>query len=147
MPDGRILASYLPAFPRIWSRTSFSFSRKFILTLVLLNNTPDLNKNTRTHQNILLLTRPRGWHRVARAGNKASSSMKTNVSFDYKCLTTFPVDGWPNSNVPSTKCRRTWWVTRKREGILPSGSTDATLTVRRRAARSKQARRGCYIDR
>lgn len=35
-PDGRILASYRPG-PRIWSSTSFSFSRKFTLTLVHLH--------------------------------------------------------------------------------------------------------------
>lgn len=35
IPDGRILASYLPA-PRIWSSTFFSFSRKFMFALLAL---------------------------------------------------------------------------------------------------------------
>lgn len=37
IPDGLILASYRPAFPKIWSNTSFSFSLKFIFVFVHLN--------------------------------------------------------------------------------------------------------------
>lgn len=36
IPDGRIRASYFP-WPKIWSRTFFSFSRKFIFALFALH--------------------------------------------------------------------------------------------------------------
>lgn len=49
LPDGRILASYLP-WPRIWSNTFFSFSRKLILALFAL-----WTNNKKIYWNIIIL--------------------------------------------------------------------------------------------
>lgn len=51
MPDGRILASYFP-WPRIWSSTFFSFSRKFIFALFALASDNGNKERTKKRKKI-----------------------------------------------------------------------------------------------